>query len=71
MLGSLATARGAKKQMSRIVVGIVQIEKGRTISRCFSSEICSSNINLLSDSILACCQIGCWAKSLSTVGNVV
>src|SRR6266404_2560875 len=43
----------------------------RTTSRCLSSVTYSSKISLRSDSTRACCQIGCCAKSLSAVANVV
>ena len=49
----------------------ISMENGQTISRYFSSETRSSNISLLPDTILACCQMGCWAKIFSAVGNVV
>ncbi len=42
----------------------------RTTSRSLSSVTYSSKISLRSDSILACCQIGCCEKSLSAVRNV-
>lgn len=43
----------------------------RTISRCFSSVTYSSKTSLRSASIRAVCHMGCCAKSLSAVVNVV